>query len=361
MHHATPRPRGGLCRRASALPLLMALLALAAFAAWGAPRKARAEGVVNVYSERQPVFLEEVFARFTEETGIRVETLFAKRGLVERLKLEGEASPADVVMVADVGRLQQLKDEGVTRAVDDGTLRQNIPAASRDPGNHWFGVTRRARILFARRGAGWKGRDPARPTYEELGAPGFGGTVCVRSGRHPYNIALIAAHVAHHGEAATEEWLRNLKGRLGRAPQGNDRAQITAARNGECDYALANSYYYLKMLDDPGQREIAEDMEPLLAEFESGGTHVNLSGYAMARHSPNPGNALALMRFLTGRAAQEIYAEANGEFPVRDGVPLAPRMAGTMGGLRADPTPVGVIAANRAAASRLVEKVGFDR
>ncbi len=316
------------------------------------PVKALAEGQVNVYSERQPVFLEKVFAEFTKETGIEVKTLFAKKGLIERIKLEGDASPADLIIVADVGRLQRLKDEGVTQAVADETLFRRIPEIYRDREGHWFGVTRRARILFAKKGSEQARSDA--PSYEDLGRAEFDGTVCMRVPTHPYNIALIAAHLFHHGEMATKDWLEGLKNNLGREPQGNDRAQITAVRNGECGYALANNYYYYKMLNDPEQRPIAKDVVALLPVFEGGGTHINLSGYAMALNSPNPENALMLMRFLAGAGAQMIYAEENGELPVYG---LSGGVIGIMDGLKPDSVPVSDIAERRSAASRLVEMV----
>jgi len=345
-----PPAKYALARTAlRALTFLSVSLALAAPSA--------AAGVVNVYSERQPVFLEKVFERFTAATGIEVRTLFAKKGLIDRMKLEGDASPADVIMVADVGRLDLLKREGVTREVDDPALLANIPSAYRDPDGHWFGVTRRARVLFVGKDSGLAG-DPI--TYERLGSPDLGGTICMRPGTHPYNVALISAHIAHHGEDATLAWLEGIKGNLGRDPQGNDRAQITAVVNGECDYAIANNYYYYKMQDNPEQREIAEKVTAVFPRFEGGGIHVNLSGYALAKHSPNRENALALMRFLTEREAQLIYAEENGEFPVLDGIGIGGDSA-EPGLLDPDGVPAHEIAGGRAAASRLVEESGLAR
>jgi iron(III) transport system substrate-binding protein len=339
----------------SATRLLAKPLAVASLMIAVAPA-APAGQVVNVYSERQPVFLEKVFSRFAEQTGIKVETLFAKDGLVERIKLEGDSSPADLIMVADVGRLDLLKQEGVTQSVQDDLLLGNIPSVYRDPEGHWFGVTRRARILFVHKDSPLAGQ-PA-PTYERLGSGNLGGTVCMRVGKHPYNIALIAAYLVHHGGQRTENWLRGLEGSLGRKPQGNDRAQIAAVANGECDYAVANSYYYYKMINDPSQKATAEQVVPLFPKFERGGTHINLSGYAMARHAPNRGNALELMRFLTGADAQLLYAEENGEFPVRDELGSG-GLSGMIERLDPDGISVGDIASRRAQASELVAKTGF--
>lgn len=319
---------------------------------------AKADGEVNVYSYRQPFLIDPLLKAFTDKTGIKTNVIFAKKGLVERMAAEGSNSPADVLLTVDIGRLTNAVDKGVSQPVKSDTLHKNIPAAYRDSAGQWFGLTGRARVVYASKDR--VAQDSI--TYEELADPKWRGKICIRSGQHVYNIAMIAAMLAHHGEAKTEEWLRGVKANLARKPSGNDRAQAKGIFSGECDLAIANTYYMGKMaLNDkqPEQKEWAAAVKILFPNTKARGTHVNLSGMVMAKHAPNRDNALKLMEFLSGDEAQRIYAKDNHEYPVKDGVPWSD-LVKSWGTFKADPLPLEDVAKLRKKASELVDKVGFN-
>ncbi|HBM58180.1 MAG TPA: iron ABC transporter substrate-binding protein, partial [Citreicella sp.] len=251
---------------------------------------------VNLYSYRQPELLQPLVDAFTEETGIAVNVAYIDKGLEERLVAEGDRSPADLIFTVDISRLSAAVNAGVTQAVESDVLMENVPAQYRDPDNHWFGLTTRARIVYAS-----KDRvDPSEvTTYEDLADPKWEGRICTRSGTHDYNVALVAAMLHHHGEEETKTWLEGLKSNLAQKPQGNDRAQVKSIWSGECDISLGNTYYMGKMLEDSEQSEWANAVNVLFPEFEEGGTHVNISGVAMTKAAPNRENALKMMEFLT--------------------------------------------------------------
>ncbi len=331
-------------------------LALGAFLAAPITPALAGKGEVNVYSYRQPELVRPLFDAFTKETGIKVNVAFLKKGLLERLRAEGDRSPADLVLTTDIARLQALVDAGVTQPVRSEALEAAVPANFRDPEGRWYGLTTRARVVYASKER-VKADDVT--TYEDLASPKWRGRICTRAGTHPYNLALFAAMIAHHGPEYTEAWLRGIKANLARRPQGNDRAQVKAIWAGECDISLGNTYYMGKMLANPKQRPWAEAVRIVFPAFEKGGTHVNLSGMAMTRAAPNRENALRLMEFLVSPEAQRIYAEVNYEYPVRPGVPLSPVVA-AWGRFTADDIPLSEIARLRPLALRLVEKVDFD-
>jgi iron(III) transport system substrate-binding protein len=311
---------------------------------------------VNVYSTRQPELVQPLFNRFTEETGIRVNVAFLNKGLTERLVAEGKRSPADLVMTVDIARLAEIVEAGVTQEVNSPVLEANIPAAFRDPGNHWFGLTSRARVVFAA-----KDRvDPSEvTTYEDLADPKWKGRICIRPGTHAYNLALVSALIAHHGEADAKIWLEGFRANLARKPQGNDRAQVKAVWAGECDIAIGNTYYMGEMLKDPEQTEWAHSVNVVFPVFEGGGTHVNLSGVAMTAAAPNRAAALKLMEFLASPEAQSIYADTNNEYPVLPEAKVSDLVA-SWGAFTPDTLNMMDVAAHRAAALRLVEEVQFD-
>jgi iron(III) transport system substrate-binding protein len=319
---------------------------------------ALAAETVNVYTYRQPELVKPLLDAFTEETGITTRVLFADKGLEERIKAEGANSPADVILTVDISRLHAAEDAGVTQTLDNQTVNANIPAQYRDPHGHWFGVTTRARVVYAS-----KDRvEQDSITYEELADPKWRGRICVRSGQHDYNLGLIASLIAHHGEEWTEEWLRGVKDNLARKPAGGDRDQAQAIFAGECDIALGNTYYVGVMQTnekEPEQQEWADAIKVIFPDVEERGSHVNISGMALAKNSPNRENAIKLMEFLAGDEAQRIYAEANHEYPVKEGVPVSDVVA-SFGKLKADTLPLAEIAHNRKKASELVDKVAFD-
>ncbi len=322
------------------------------------PVNAFADGEVNIYSYRQADLIKPLTDAFTAETGIKTNVLFAKKGLGERIKAEAQNSPADVLLTVDIGRLDAAKALGITQSVSSDTIAANIPPQYRDPDGHWFGVTTRARIIYA-------SKDRVKQdaiTYEELADPKWKGKICTRSGQHVYSIGLFASVIAHAGAEAAETWLKGVKENLARKPTGNDRAQVKAIYAGECDISLGNTYYMGKMetnTKDPEQKEWAASVKLLFPNADDRGTHVNISGMVMAKHAPNPENAKKLMEFLSSEKAQQIYGAANFEYPVKAGVEPDERTK-SWGDLKADALPLSDIAKNRKQASELVDRVGFE-
>lgn len=311
---------------------------------------------VNIYSQRQPELIAPITEAFTAKTGIETNVVYLDQGLTERLSAEGSRSPADVLMTVDIARLAQAVEAGVTQPVDSSVLQDNIPAQFRDPGNQWFGVTSRARIVYASKD---RVADGEVTTYEDLVDPKWQGRICTRSGTHPYNLALLSAMIEHHGYDAAKDWALGLKANLARKPQGNDRAQVKAIWAGECDISLGNTYYMGEMLEDPEQTEWANSVRIIFPTFENGGTHMNVSGVAMTSAAPHREDGLKFMEFLASPEAQEIYAQANHEFPVKPGVPRADLVA-SWGDFTADAVNLMDLAALRGDALRLMEEIDFD-
>ncbi|WP_425071078.1 Fe(3+) ABC transporter substrate-binding protein [Sagittula sp. S175] len=311
---------------------------------------------VNVYSYRQPELLAPLTDAFTEATGIKVNVAFLEKGMVERLQAEGRRSPADLMFTVDIARLASLVDAGVTQPVTSDVLSANVPAQYHDPDGNWWGLTTRARIVYAS-----KDRvDPSEvTTYEDLADPKWKGRICTRSGTHDYTIGLVSAMIAHHGEEYTKTWIEGVKSNLARKPQGNDRAQVKAIWAGECDISLGNTYYMGQMLSDPEQVEWANSVNVLFPTFEGSGTHVNISGVAMAANAPNHDNALKMMEFLVSPEAQKVYASANYEYPIAPGAEADDLVKG-WGTFTADETNLMEIAGHRSEALKLVEQVDFD-
>jgi len=311
---------------------------------------------VNLYSYRQPELLKPLTDAFTEETGIRVNVAHLDKGMVERLQAEGDRSPADLVFTVDISRLAAVVEAGLTQPVESETLLANVPDAYHDPDGHWWGLTTRARVVYASKD---RVSDGEVTTYEDLADPKWQGRICTRSGTHPYNVALVSAMIHHHGEDYTKTWLEGVKSNLARKPQGNDRAQVKAIWAGECDISLGNTYYMGKMLEDEEQRAWAESVDVLFPEFEGSGTHVNVSGMALTKHAPNKGAAIQLMEFLASPSAQEIYAAQNFEYPIAPGTEVDPLVA-SWGTFTADGVNLMEVAQLRGTALRMVQEIDFD-
>lgn len=332
-----------------------ALAAAVLFAALGSSALQAAEEV-NVYTYRETKLVQPIFEAFTKDTGVKVNVISASSGLEQRMKAEGANSPADVLLTVDIGRIDEAVQAGVTQPMKSEVIEKVVPAQYRDPDGHWAGVSMRARVVYA-------SKDRVKQdaiTYEELADPKWKGKICIRSGQHIYNNGLFAAYVAKHGEAKAEEWLRGVKANLAQKPSGGDRETARDVAAGKCDLGIGNTYYWALMMNaDPDKKPWAEATKVILPTFEGGGTHVNLSGVLLAKHAPNKANAMKLIEWLAGEHAQQVYADANYEYPVRAGITINPTIAG-YGKLNADPMPIAKIAANRKAASTLVDKVGFD-
>lgn len=311
---------------------------------------------VNVYSYRQPELIKPLMDAFSAETGITVNVAFLKQGMIERLRAEGDRSPADLIFTVDIGRLAGVVNAELTQPVLSETLTDNIPAEYRDPDNQWFGLTTRARVIYASRE---RVADGEVTTYEGLADPKWAGRICTRSGTHSYSLGMAAAYMHHHGPEETRTWLEAVKANLARKPQGNDRAQVKAIWAGECDVAIGNTYYMGKMLANPDQIEWAESVNVVFPTFEGAGTHVNVSGMALARYAPNRDAAVQLMEYLASPAAQEIYAADNFEYPIAPGTQVDALVA-SWGSFTADTINLMEVAALRAAALKLMQEVDFD-
>ncbi len=312
---------------------------------------------INVYTTREPALIEPLLQAFTKSTGTKVNTIFLKDGLAERVAAEGASSPADILMAVDAGNLVDLVDKGVTQKVESPVLASAIPQQLRDADGHWFGLSMRARVLYAA-----KDLDLTAFNYEDLSDPKWKGKVCIRSGQHPYNTALIADYIAHYGAAETEKWLGGVRANLARKAGGGDRDAAKDILGGVCDIGIANSYYVGLMKSGKGgedQVKWAEAIKVILPTFKNGGTQVNISGAAVAKHSPNKAEAVKLLEYLVSDEAQKIYAEANYEYPVKAGAAIDPIIA-SFGELKIDSKPLSEIVGNRKQASELVDKVGFD-
>jgi iron(III) transport system substrate-binding protein len=335
---------------------LLGLAALAVLARISAPL--RAEGVVNVYSYRQPALIDPLFALFTRTTGIQVRTIFAENGLIERLAQEGRNSPADVLLTADVGRLVEAVGRNLAQPVDSPLINGKVPANLRDANDLWFGLTMRARVIYAARDR--VGANAI--SYEELADPIWKGKICIRAGNHPYNLGLIAAMIAHKGEDGARSWLQGLKANLAVKPSGNDRSQAKSVFAGECDLAIANTYYMGKMLTDdqqPEQKEWAKALRIIFPASADFGTHVNISGMLMAKNAPHRGNALKLMEFLASDEAQRLYADGNFEYPVNPAI-IPSELVRSWGAFTPDTLSIAEIAKYEPAAARLVDEVQFN-
>jgi iron(III) transport system substrate-binding protein len=319
---------------------------------------ARAEGVVNVYTYRQPALINPLFEAFTAKTGIEVRAVFADNGLVERLAQEGRNSPADLLMSADVGRLVEAAERGLAQPVTSPAVLDKIPANLRDTGNQWFGLTMRARVIYA---SAERARIDA-ITYEELADPKWKGKICMRPGNHPYNLGLIAAMIAHKGEAGARAWLEGLKANLAVKPSGNDRSQAKSVYAGECDLAIANTYYMGKMLtneEEPEQKDWAKAVRIVFPSSADFGTHVNISGVLLTQNAPNKNNAVKLMEYLASDEAQRLYADGNFEYPVNPNVSPS-EIVKSWDNFTPDPLNVAEIAKLEPAAAKLVDEVQFN-
>ena len=312
---------------------------------------------LNLYTTREPGLIQPLLDAFTEQSGVTVNSLFVRGGLAERVGAEGTRSPADVLMTVDLGNLLDLVERGLTQPVESATLESAIPSNLRGPNGEWFTLSMRARVLYAARDLNLSSF-----TYEQLDDPQWRDRVCSRAGQHPYNTALFAAYIAHHGEAQTESWLRGLTSNLGRTAAGGDRDVARDIMGGICEIGIGNSYYVGLMrngVGGPEQEQWGAAIKVILPTFERGGTHVNISGASVARNAPNRAAAVRFLEYLVSDEAQKLYAEANFEYPVKAGATVHPIIA-ALGPLNIDSLPLTEIVRHRNTASRLVDQVGFD-
>jgi iron(III) transport system substrate-binding protein len=317
-------------------------------------------GQVNIYSYRQETLIRPLLDAFTAETGITVNVVSGKAdALLERLKNEGINSPADLLLTADVGRLLRAQEAGVLQPMDSELVTAVVPAAYRDPANVWVGLSLRARTIFYA-----KDRvDPASlSTMAALVDDAWKGEICVRNASNIYNQSMLSAMVARDGAEAAEAWAAGIVANMARRPQGGDRDQLRAVAADECDIAIANSYYYGRMMAEAPEhkdRIVAEAVGLFWSDQEGVGTHVNISGAALTKHAKNKAAAIQLVEFLLSETAQKIYAESVYEFPVREGVALSP-IVEAWGPFKADDQNLSAIGAHSTEAVMMMDRVGWE-
>ena len=312
---------------------------------------------INIYSHRQQVLIQPFLDAFTSKTGIETNVVYSSKGLAQRLKAEGPASPADVILTVDIARLSEYADLDLLAPVDSSILRANIPSRLRSEDNRWFGFSERARILVTSktRVAGGAVLD-----LEDLAKPEWKGRICSRAGSHDYNRALVASMIAAHGEAATETWARGVVDNLARKPQGNDRSQAKAIFQGLCDVAIMNSYYYgnMKFGDKADQKEWAQAIRLVFTNQSNRGNHMNISGGGVAKHAKNKAAAIAFLEFLTEEKAQHLYGKINFEYPVNPEVSVSGELA-SWGRFKPDNLPIERLAALAPKAQMIIDRVGW--
>ncbi|MBR9729394.1 Fe(3+) ABC transporter substrate-binding protein [Shewanella intestini] len=310
---------------------------------------------LTVYSYRQAFLIDPILEKFTQDTGIKVDVVFSKNGIAERIQREGKLSPADIVLTSDFSRLIELVKKDLVAPIESDVINHNIPSQYRAPDHTWYALTKRVRNIYSSKERLGK----LDINYEDLASAQYKGKVCTRSGKHPYNVALVASMIAHHGEVEAKQWLSGFKANLARKPQGNDRAQVKAVKEGLCDIAIGNSYYLGKMLADPKQKSWADSVYLNFPNQANRGSHVNVSGMALTKYSPNKDNAVKLMEYLTSPIAQQAYAEVNFEYPVNPQVKPSSLVA-SWGEYKADALPIYKLAEYHQAAMKLLDEVKFD-
>jgi iron(III) transport system substrate-binding protein len=337
-------------------PLLAVLSVLACAIA---PAVSAQEQVLNLYSARHYQTDEALYQNFTKQTGIRINRIEAGDDqLIERLKSEGANSPADVLLIVDAARLAQADELGLFQPVASKVLEARIPAELRDPQGEWFGLSSRARIIVYNK-ATMNPADVA--SYASLADPKHKGRVCTRSGSHPYNLSLIAAQIAHTGEAKAEAWAKGVVGNLARKPQGGDTDQIKAVAAGECGVALSNSYYYARLLRStkPEDREVVAKTGVVWPDQAGVGTHLNISGAGVLRHAPHRDNAIRFVEYLASDEAQVYFADGNNEWPAVKGVRAKNPALEAMGTFKADTLPIATLGRYTSTAQKIADRAGW--
>ncbi len=317
-----------------------------------------ADGVVNIYSARKEALILPVLERFKAETGIDFKLITGKAdALLKRLEVEGRSSPADVFITVDAGRLQRAKDAGVLQPIDNAVLKQAVPAALRDREDYWYGLSQRARVIFYV-------KDKVDPnelsTYEALAQPRWKGRICIRSSGNIYNQSLVASMIEAIGVEKTETWARGLVANFARKPGGGDTDQLRAAAAGLCDIAIANTYYFGRLLNSEKEkdRKVADSLAVFWPNQSDRGAHVNVSGAAITRHAKHPQAAQRLLEFLVNPESQAWYAEVNNEFPVVPGAKVSSTLE-SWGPFKADSLNLTRLGENNRAAVQLMDRAGW--
>jgi iron(III) transport system substrate-binding protein len=344
-------------------PFLISLTSLALLASVGAA--CAQEQVLNLYSARHYQTDEALYGNFTKSTGIKINRVDADdAGILARLKAEGSASPADVILLVDAARLGKGDSEGLFKPIKSTLLESAIPSTLRakpsSEGTTWFGFSTRARVVVYNK---LKVKKEDVDTYEELADPKNKGLLCTRSGSHPYNLSLFGAMTEHLGEVRTEAWLKGLVTNMARPPKGGDTDQIKAVASGECGVGLTNTYYLARIMRSsaPEDKQIMDSIGVVFPNQQSWGTHVNVAGAAVARNAKNVTNAVKFMEYLASAEAQNYFANGNNEWPVVASVkvsnPALQAMAG--GNFRSETIPISAVASNQTKVQQMLDRVGY--
>ncbi|MDH4446313.1 MAG: extracellular solute-binding protein [Acidovorax sp.] len=344
-----------------------ALLTACALAAAAGAVSAQ-EQVVNLYSARHYSTDEALYSGFTKATGIKINRVDADdAGILARLKAEGSASPADVILLVDAARLYKGEVDGLFQPIKSKVLNEAIPAQLRsvptaDGGVSWFGLSTRARVIVYNK---VKVQKADVDTYEELGDAKNKGKLCIRSGSHPYNLSLFGAVMEHVGEQKTEAWLKGVVANLARAPKGGDTDQIKAVAAGECDIAVTNTYYLARLMRSTKAEDVAmvNKVGVVFPNQDTWGTHMNISGGAVARHAKNSANAVKFLEYLASAEAQNYFANGNNEWPTAKGVSIEnPALKAMTGGtsFKSETIPISAVGANTTKVQQMLDKVGFQ-
>ena len=314
---------------------------------------------INIYSHRQPFLINPFLELFTQETGIKTNVVYSKKGLAQRLKAEGENSPADGILTVDIGRLYVYDDLDLLAPIDSKKLKNNIPNYLRSPDNTWFGLSKRARVIVVHNEKIAEGEITR---IEDLANPKWKGKICSRPGSHVYNRGIMASVLAALGEEEAEKWAKAMVANFAKRPQGNDRAQVKAIHEGECEIALINNYYFgkLKFSEDPEQRKWADSVRLVFPNQAEGdrGAHVNISGGGIAKFSKNKEEAQKLLEFLTSEKAQKLYGDINFEYPANLKIEPGDELK-SWGSFREDTLPIIKIAELAPDAQKIIDRVGW--
>jgi iron(III) transport system substrate-binding protein len=354
----TPHERT-VMQRAPTLGVIAATLVVFTLTLGGTIAGAADEPVLNLYSARHYQTDEALYENFTKATGIRINRIEAgDEQLLERIRSEGAMSPADVLLIVDAARLWSAQQQNLFQPVKSKTLEDRIPASMRDPDGYWYGFSSRARVIVYNRTS----VNPAEvATYESLADPKNRGKVCTRSGSHPYNLSLVAALIAHNGEARTEEWAKGVVANMARTPRGGDTDQIKGVAAGECGVALSNTYYYVRLLRSAKseERDWAAKTGIVWPDQASYGTHLNIAGAGVLKNAPHRENAIRFMEYLASDQAQAYFANGNNEWPAVKGAVAKNAELESLGTFKADSLPIATLGRNTPAAQKLLDRAGW--
>lgn len=339
-----------LCRRV----VLGAAVSVAMLAA-GLP--ARAQQVLNLYSSRHYQTDEQLYSEFTKQTGIEINRIEGQGdALIQRLKSEGKNSPADVFLTVDAGMVWRAEKAGLFQPVNSPILEKAIPAHLRHPGNLWFGFSKRARMIFYDKTAIKPGEIK---TYEDLADPKWKGKICIRSSSNVYNQSLLSSIIAAHGEAAAREWAQAVVNNFARSPVGGDIDQLRGIGAGECQIAVANSYYFVRLLVDPNEKALTDKIGWVFPNQDGRGTHVNVSAAGVLKYAPHKAAAVKFLEYLASPQAQHYFVDGNNEYPAVSGVEPTKALK-ALGTFKADPLNVAVYGQNQAKAQMIFDSVGWN-